>query len=353
MPITRSKDVVDEINNFYPLPDGPGAFPLDQSTIDRIRRILKQVQRIPADLLPKNSDKRLCDEAIKVIRDAVRKAEENPSALLLLNGIPEHRWENPLSILRRMLACCPNLRPKEVRRRLLELAAENEKATGNPHFPDYQGLGSAIDGRLTLDEIRRQMKICRDDGYVQLTESGNWTMALTSSGWKALEEPVDGRAGPDQSIIFISCGQFTEEEKNLGKALAEIIDESTRFQGYFAQNQSSLEGLSKHIFGAVDTCAGFVAVMHHRGMVQTPQGRNIRASVWIEQEIAIAAFLAQAQGRELPVALYVQHGVSLEGVRQQLILNPITFSDSAEVVADFRDRVRMLFPISRAVPSSS
>ena len=80
--------------------------------------------------------------------------------------------------------------------------------------------------------------------------------------------------------------------------------------------------------------------MHHRGRVQTLDRVQIRASVWIEQEIAIAAFLSQAQGKVLPCAVYIQEGIALEGARHQLLLGPTSFKDDGEVVEDFRRRLR-------------
>jgi hypothetical protein len=164
-----------------------------------------------------------------------------------------------------------------------------------------------------------------------------------------LEEPAEEEQ-LDSPIVFISCGQFTESEKRLGQTLAAIVTElMPPYSGYFAQNQSSLEGLSQHIFGALNSAVALVAVMHHRGTVKTPHGEKTRGSVWVEQEIAIAAFLAQAQGRNLPVVLYLREGIALEGARQQLMLNAIEFKEDREVVEDFRNRVASLFPATRGV----
>jgi hypothetical protein len=140
-------------------------------------------------------------------------------------------------------------------------------------------------------------------------------------------------------LVFISCGQYTDQEKALGKAIAAVVEEMTPCEGYFAEDQNSLQGLSQHIFGALNRAVGFIAVMHHRGRVETPSGAHIRGSVWVEQEIAIAAFLAQAQGRDLPVLVYVQKGIAREGVRQQLRLRPVEFETEAEVLANFWEQI--------------
>ena len=72
-------------------------------------------------------------------------------------------------------------------------------------------------------------------------------------------------------------------------------------------------------------------------MVQTLKNeQQIRGSVWVEQEIAIAAFLTHARGKALQSVVYIQEGIALEGVRQQLLLGPVSFSKGEEVISDFR-----------------
>lgn len=142
MPIVRPQDVIAQINALYQLPDGPGTIPLDESTGNEIKKILKAIQRLPKELSPTGSSERLFKEAIKVIQDALRKASESPSLPILLQGIQEHQWENPLSILRRTLFWCPDLRREEVRRRILELAAENERSGSPIDYRDVMAMGS-------------------------------------------------------------------------------------------------------------------------------------------------------------------------------------------------------------------
>jgi hypothetical protein len=134
-------------------------------------------------------------------------------------------------------------------------------------------------------------------------------------------------------LVFISCGQFTEQEKQLGERVRVLVEELTECEGYFAENKNSLDGISQHIFGALNQAAGFIAIMHHRGHVRSLSEQLIRGSVCVEQEIAIAAFVKYTQGRELPVLLYLQKGIELEGVRQQLLLRPLEFETDEEVLA--------------------
>jgi hypothetical protein len=138
----------------------------------------------------------------------------------------------------------------------------------------------------------------------------------------------------EKPIIFISCGQVTAEEKALGLKIREAIDNSGIFQGYFAENQSSLEGVTQHIFAQLERCFGLVCVMHARGEVSSPYGTTVRASVWIEQEIAIAAFITGIQGRKIRIRVYLQKGIHREGVRDKVLINPKEFETGDEILTD-------------------
>jgi hypothetical protein len=155
------------------------------------------------------------------------------------------------------------------------------------------------------------------------------------------EQIVDPRPASEQTqgVVFISCGQFAEHERDLGQRLADLIEQYTEYVGYFAQNEQNLGGLSTNILGALEECVGLVVVMHKRGSVETPDRVIERGSVWVEQEIAIAAFI-QHTGRQLPVAAYIEKGIAREGIRQLLQLNPHAFASDDEVVAHFEEQLR-------------
>jgi hypothetical protein len=70
---------------------------------------------------------------------------------------------------------------------------------------------------------------------------------------------------PTKSIVFISCGQFTQAEIDLGEAVAELIRKETPFEPYFAEQQNTLDGLADNILSNLGEAVGFVAIMHHRG----------------------------------------------------------------------------------------
>jgi hypothetical protein len=78
----------------------------------------------------------------------------------------------------------------------------------------------------------------------------------------------------DKPLIFVSCGQYHANEKQLGNdicsLLAELRPDTTP---YFAEDQSTVDGLSNHILRALHHAAGFICVMHRRGDLTTPDGR--------------------------------------------------------------------------------
>jgi len=138
-------------------------------------------------------------------------------------------------------------------------------------------------------------------------------------------------------LVFVSCGQFTSEEKNLGKEICELIgDLRPDLAPYFAENQSDLNGLSTNILEALNRCSALICVMHERGTIETPSGRLVRGSVWIEQEIAIAAFQTHVNQKTIPVLFYAANSVSREGIRTLLHLNAVRFARAEDVLADLR-----------------
>lgn len=139
-------------------------------------------------------------------------------------------------------------------------------------------------------------------------------------------------------LIFISCGQVTNAEKALGKEVCDLVRQLTPHEPYFAENQNSLEALTKNILGSLDDAVGLVAIMHPRGVVTFPDDhQEVRGSVWIEQEIAIAAYITQILRRPLKIASYIHRNVRREGMRDQLLLNAVMFTDDSEILNHLRD----------------
>jgi len=52
----------------------------------------------------------------------------------------------------------------------------------------------------------------------------------------------------EKPLIFVSCGQYTEEEKRLGHEICSLLAMiRPDVMPYFAEYQSTAEGLSNHI----------------------------------------------------------------------------------------------------------
>lgn len=145
-------------------------------------------------------------------------------------------------------------------------------------------------------------------------------------------------------VIFISCGQSTEEERKLGAKICEMIREiRPEFEPYFAEAQTTVEALSNNVLGALHKAAGIVCIMHERGEVKSPTGTTIRGSVWVEQELAIAAYMQHVLKRDVPVLFYKRPSVALEGIRSVLLANPtLCFSSSEDILDDLRSRLPLI-----------
>lgn len=158
----------------------------------------------------------------------------------------------------------------------------------------------------------------------------------------------------EEKLVFVSCGQVSETEINLGRNIVALIGRRPGLTAYFAQNVSSVDALSASIFKSLAGASAFVTVMHRRGTVQGRPGdeERTRASVWIEQEIAIAAFLKSTTRSDLEVLAYAQKGLYREGVRQVLLLNPIEFEEEGEILADLAPKIEKwnLKPLSSPGP---
>lgn len=133
-------------------------------------------------------------------------------------------------------------------------------------------------------------------------------------------------------IIFVSCGQFTSAEKELGRKICDVLH-SAGLEPFCAEDQHDFNGLQANILGKLREASGVVAVLHPRGDITTPTGNVTRASVWIEQELAIAAYIEHVEKRKLQVIAFRHERVSLEGLRVLLHINPTPFREDSEVLA--------------------
>lgn len=140
--------------------------------------------------------------------------------------------------------------------------------------------------------------------------------------------------------IFVSCGQYTDEEKSLGKTVVKMVKSITGKDAFFAEQVQDLNGLDSNILSALRDADGFITILHPRGTIIRPNSSTfVRASVWIEQEIAIATYIQRIEKRPLPVIAFIHESVGREGIRDLLHLNPIPFEDESDVLAALPDRL--------------
>lgn len=137
-----------------------------------------------------------------------------------------------------------------------------------------------------------------------------------------------------KAFIFVSCGQYTPAEKTLGKHITTMVKSVTGVDAFFAEEVQDLQGLDTNILAHLRDCSGFITVLHPRGRIIRPdRTEHVRASVWIEQEIAIVTYITRVERRTLPVIAFIHRSVGREGIRDLLHLNPIAFTDESEILA--------------------
>jgi len=135
-----------------------------------------------------------------------------------------------------------------------------------------------------------------------------------------LERRLEKSQERSSNIVFISCGQYTDEEKRLGRQVAGLVSELTPFDPYFADFQSSLEALTENILGRLSPMCWI-----HRNHAPTWRGcisRRYEAYTWLcveEQEIAIAAFVVQVLKSSGECCGLHSRQHQTEGIRDQLI----------------------------------
>lgn len=141
------------------------------------------------------------------------------------------------------------------------------------------------------------------------------------------------REGMSKNLIFISCGQLSEQEKTLGILLKTVIDGTPGFEAYFAETVQDLEALGRHVLDAIRGCVGAVVVLHDRGMVIGLDGQEwgYRSSVWIHQELAILAYRQFFEAKKLPILAFADPKVKLEGAMTALIVNPAQLGAAQDV----------------------
>jgi hypothetical protein len=126
---------------------------------------------------------------------------------------------------------------------------------------------------------------------------------------------------PATARVFISCGQFTPEEKELGSACSDHFY-GRGFKPYLAEEVQSFEALTENIFRHLRNSEYAVFI----DCAREPLDRDdFRGSMFVNQELAIAAFVPIEESR-----VFHEKGVRLEGVAKYLIAKPVVFADKQE-----------------------
>ena len=129
-------------------------------------------------------------------------------------------------------------------------------------------------------------------------------------------------------LIFVSCGQLTPAEKQLGRRVQATIDSHEGFKAYFADTVQSLASLGNHVFDALRRCAGAVVFLHVRG--------DGSSSMWINQELAVLAYRQFSESAEIPIMVFKEDSVRLEGAMSAFIVNAKPLADEEAVTAEVR-----------------
>lgn len=132
----------------------------------------------------------------------------------------------------------------------------------------------------------------------------------------------------DKGLIFIACGQLTAEEIELGGQVRNLLEEYG-IDVFLAEAANDLTDLNSHIFKNLNDCTGFIAILHKRNKLNG----QYDTSVWINQEVAIAAYLRSQQSKEIPSLILYEDCAEKEGLIRYTIANPPTFNSNGEALS--------------------
>lgn len=132
--------------------------------------------------------------------------------------------------------------------------------------------------------------------------------------------------------VFISCGQRSDKEKALGSACQRYLKEERGFSTYLAEEVQSLEALTENIFRHLRNSEYAVFIDCARGELSPGK---FRGSMFVNQELAIAAFLPIQDCR-----VFHETGVVREGVVEYLIAKPVQFTTEQELIEKLKEETK-------------
>ncbi|MBM3748217.1 MAG: hypothetical protein FJW34_20735 [Acidobacteria bacterium] len=131
---------------------------------------------------------------------------------------------------------------------------------------------------------------------------------------------------------------MTDEEKSLGRAVKAAVDATPGFEAYFAESVHDLDALGSNVFDALRRCSGALFFLHERGTVIDGCGSEWghRSSVWVNQEVAVLAYRQFLENGRIPILVFKDPRVKLEGAMTALIVNALPMPDAEGVVEAVR-----------------
>jgi len=147
------------------------------------------------------------------------------------------------------------------------------------------------------------------------------------------------------AFIFIACGQSDQREIALGLTVQTLLRKQ-KIDSFLAETVNDLESLNSLIFKNLNECAGFIAILHKRAKGDC----RSTTSTWINQEVAITAFL-RWMNRKIPSLVLYEEGADIEGLIKYTIANPPVFKKEDDALKIIRAWiVRQDFEHSRILP---
>jgi len=134
--------------------------------------------------------------------------------------------------------------------------------------------------------------------------------------------------------VFISCGQATDEERNLASDLRHWFG-SQGFDPYVAIQAQSIQDVNSGIIAELRKADYYVFVDFPREGFVTHDGKQVRrGSLFTNQELAIAYILG------FDKVLFFQHkDIVLEGLLRYMAANATKFEQSSDIVDLVRNAV--------------
>lgn len=142
----------------------------------------------------------------------------------------------------------------------------------------------------------------------------------------------EGAKVPTRDLVFIACGQSTPREKTLGVRVKALFKKN-KIDSFLAETANDLESLNTHIFKNLADCTSFLAILHKRDK------NKHNTSVWINQEVAVAAYL-RSTGRVIPSLVLYEENTIIEGLIKYTIANPPTFKSDDEALSKIEEWIK-------------